>query len=46
MEIKCDLSTQLVTYTKGIAGSRQNSDNTESIVHTLCFELSLCNLPL
>jgi len=46
MEIKCDLSSQLVTYTKGIAGGRQNSDNTESIVHTFYLSLSLCNLPL
>jgi hypothetical protein len=44
--IKCDLSAELVTYTKGIADGRQNSDNTESVVYTLCLSLSLCNLPL
>jgi len=46
MEIKCDVSTELVTYTMGIAGDRQNSDNTESIVPTLCLSLSVRNLPL
>jgi len=46
MEIKCDISTQLITYTMGIAGDRENSDNTESIVHTLCLSLSVRNLPL